>query len=47
MEEEVVALRSGVVYELGLRTTVGDYTADRARFEQTIAGFCFSPLLSG
>jgi hypothetical protein len=41
IEEEVVVLKSGVVYELGLKTLAVDYLADRNRLEQTLAGFRF------
>jgi hypothetical protein len=41
-EEEVVALRWGIVYEVGLRTPVADYAGDRERFEETLAAFRFT-----
>lgn len=47
IEEAVVALRSGVVYEVGLRTPVQDYTADRERLEQFLNGVRFSRLPNG
>lgn len=39
IEEEVVALRSGIVYEVGLRTPAEDYAADLERLEQTLNSF--------
>lgn len=42
VEEKMIALRSGIVYEVGLRTSIEDYTADRKRLEQILAGFRFS-----
>jgi len=47
VEEEVVALRSGVVYELGLRTPAEDYAADREKLQQMLNGFRFSRLPNG
>lgn len=47
IEEEVVALRSGIVYELGLRTPAEDYPADHERLEQTLTAFRFSPVPQG
>jgi hypothetical protein len=47
VEEEVIALRSGVVYELGVRTLKSDYPADRERLEQTLTGFRFIRLPKG
>jgi hypothetical protein len=47
IEEEIVVLRSGVVYELGLRTLAPDYEADRERLEQTLRGFRFTQTPAG
>jgi hypothetical protein len=47
IEEEVVALRSGIVYEVGLRTPAADYAADRERLEETLTGFRFSRVPEG
>ena len=47
IEEEVVALQSGIVYELGLRTPAADYPADRERLEQTLTAFRFSRVPEG
>jgi hypothetical protein len=47
IEEEVVALRSGIVYEVGLRTPAEDYPGDREKLEQTLAGFRFSRVPEG
>ncbi len=41
VEEEIVALRAGIVYEVGLRTTPGNYAADYERFNRVISGFRF------
>jgi len=47
IEEEVLALRSGIVYQLGLRTPADDYRADRVRLEQTLTAFRFSSVPQG
>ncbi len=47
IEEEVVAFRSGIVYEIGLRTPAEHYQADRERLEQTLTGFRFSRVPKG
>jgi hypothetical protein len=47
IEEEVLALRSGIVYEVGLRTPAKDYPADRVRFEETLSAFRFSRIPEG
>jgi hypothetical protein len=47
IEEEVVALQSGIVYEIGLRTPAEDYLADRERLEQTLNAFRFSRVPEG
>jgi hypothetical protein len=46
-EEEVVALRSGVVYEIGLRTRPGDYDRDNEWFEQIRSGLKLLSLPQG
>jgi hypothetical protein len=47
IEEEVVALRSGIVYELGLRTPAEDYLADREELGHALTAFRFSPVPKG
>lgn len=47
IEEEVVALRSGIVYEIGLRTPEEDYPADRERLEEILTAFRFSRVPEG
>lgn len=47
IEEEVVALRSGIVYEIGLRTATADYGSDRERLEETLSSFRFSRVSQG
>jgi hypothetical protein len=46
-EEEVIALRSGVVYEIGLRTRQADYDRDNQSFEQIQSGFKLLSLPQG
>lgn len=41
IEEQIVVLRAGIIYEIGLRTTMASYTADEKTFEQIKAGFRF------
>ena len=40
-QEEIVALRSGIIYTLGLRTPVEHYAQDREKMEQALSGFRF------
>jgi hypothetical protein len=47
IEEVLVALRTGVVYELGLHTTEEHYAVDRETFRRLIAGFRFTPVPKG
>jgi hypothetical protein len=47
IEEVLVALHSGVVYELGLRTTTERYAEDRQTYGQLITGFRFTPIPKG
>jgi len=46
-EEEAVALRSWVVYEIGLRTRPADYDRDNQWFEQIRRGFKLLSLPQG
>ena len=46
-EEEAVALRSAVVYEIGLRTRPADYDRDNQWFEQIRRGFKLLSLPQG
>ncbi len=46
-EEEVVALRSGIVYEIGLRTQPDDYDYDNRWFERIRSGFRLLSLPQG
>lgn len=39
IEEEVIAVRKNIVYEIGLRTTKAAYGQDRLQFERVLAGF--------
>jgi hypothetical protein len=39
IEEQVVALRSGIVYEIGLRTQQAEYNPDSRSFKQVLWGF--------
>lgn len=41
VEERVVALRAGIVYEVGLMTKVGDYPGDKKAFDRILSGFHF------
>ena len=41
VEEIVVALRSGIVYEISMRTTAANYESDQPKFTRIIAGFRF------
>lgn len=41
VEEEVIALRSGIVYEIGIRTTEANYASDKTQFKKILAGFRF------
>jgi hypothetical protein len=41
VQEEIVALRSGVIYTLGLRTPVEHYAEDFGTLEQALSGFRF------
>lgn len=47
IENEVVALRSGIVYEIGLRTQLADYDRDNQWFEQVWSGFKLLSLPQG
>lgn len=47
IEEVLVALRSGIVYELGLRTTTEHYTGDREQFRKLVTGVHFRPVPKG
>jgi hypothetical protein len=47
IEEEVIALRSGVVYEVGIRTPAIDYDSSRGRLGLTLTEFRFSQLPKG
>jgi hypothetical protein len=47
VEEVLVALHSGVVYELGLKTTTQHYAEDREMYKQLITGFRFTPIPKG
>ena len=47
VEQELVALHSGVVYELGLKTNTEHYAEDRRTYEQLITGFHFTPVPKG
>jgi hypothetical protein len=47
IEKEVVALRSGIVYEIGLRTRPADYDRDEQWFEQVRSGFKLLSLAPG
>ena len=39
IEEEVIALRAGILYEIGLRTNVGDYKQDDDQFLKVVGNF--------
>lgn len=41
IEEEIVALRAGIIYEIGLRTTAAHYPADKTRLKKLLADFRF------
>jgi hypothetical protein len=41
VEEELLSLRSGVLYEIGLRTTAEDYGTDDQNFAKVVDGFRF------
>ncbi len=41
VEEELLSLRSGVLYEIDLRTTAGSYDIDEQNFTKVVAGFRF------
>jgi hypothetical protein len=47
VEEVLVALHSGVVYELGLKTTTEHYAGDRQTYGELITGFRFTPIPKG
>jgi len=47
VEDVVVVLRSGVVYELGLKTPAGNYAEDREKFDQVLAGIRFTTRHNG
>jgi hypothetical protein len=46
-EQELIALRSGIVYELGLKTNTEHYAEDRRTYEQLLTGFRFMPIPKG
>lgn len=39
IEKEIIAVRAGIIYEIGLRTTANDYSADEASFNRLRADF--------
>jgi hypothetical protein len=39
IEERVITLRAGILYEIGLVTRPGDYAADKSQFEKVLLGF--------
>lgn len=39
VEEEIVALSAGIVYETGQKTTPGYYVVDKQEFDMLVAGF--------
>ena len=41
VEEQIIALRGGIVYEVGLTTTVNDYITDKQQFNKILHGFHF------
>jgi hypothetical protein len=41
IEEEIVAMRSGIIYELALRTTAENYKSDQLQFAKIVAVFKF------
>jgi hypothetical protein len=47
VDEEVVALRQGILYHVGLRTPVAEYKSGRQRLEQVLANFRFSRIPKG
>jgi hypothetical protein len=44
VDEELVAIREGFMYTIGLRTTLRQWPADHALFEQIVSGFKALPL---
>ena len=47
IEQVLVALHSGIVYELGLKTNTEHYAEDRQTYGQLITGFRFTPIPKG
>jgi hypothetical protein len=47
IEEETVALRFDVVYQIGLRSTASSYEVDRGPLEKALAGFRFTKIPKG
>jgi hypothetical protein len=41
VEEEIITLRSGIIYEIGLRTIAANYESDKRKFIQIVNGFRF------
>lgn len=41
IDESIVAMRAGIVYELGLQTTPANYAEDKPIFDKLTAGFRF------
>jgi hypothetical protein len=41
IEEEVLTLRAGILYEIGLKTTDQNYVTDHERYRRILAGFRF------
>jgi hypothetical protein len=47
IEETVVAVRSGIVYEVGMVTNAAEFEADIAQFRKVLAGFRWTKLPTG
>jgi hypothetical protein len=41
VEEQIIALRAGILYEVGLTTRANNYIADKKDFEKILLGFHF------
>ena len=47
VEEKIIAVRSGIVYKVGLRTLPGDFPTDELQFQKIVNGFKLFKLPKG
>jgi hypothetical protein len=47
VEETIIAVRSGIVYKVGLRTLPGDFPTDEVQFQKIVNGFKLLKLPNG